>query len=96
MVDLSEYGGRVAVVTGAASGMGLCLSRKICATGGSTVMCDVNGDALDKAAAEINAKGAGHAYPCVSDVRRFADAEKAAALALEKMGRIDLLVTCAG
>jgi 3-oxoacyl-[acyl-carrier protein] reductase len=96
MIDLSEYGGRVAVVTGAASGMGLCLSRKICAAGGSAVMCDVNGEALDKAAADINAKGVGHAYPCVSDVRRFADAEKAAALALEKMGRIDLLVTCAG
>ena len=96
MVDLSEYGGRVAVVTGAASGMGLCLSRKICAAGGSAVMCDVNGEALNGAAAEINAKGAGRAYPCVSDVRRFADAEKAAALALEKTGRIDLLVTCAG
>ena len=58
MIDLSEYGGRVAVVTGAASGMGLGLSRKICAAGGSAVMCDVNGEALDKEAAEINAKGA--------------------------------------
>ena len=51
MIDLSEYCGRVAVVTGAASGMGLCLSRKICAAGGSVVMCDVNGAAKTGASA---------------------------------------------
>ena len=96
MLDMREYGGRVAVVTGAASGMGLCLSRKICAAGGSAVMCDVNAEALDSVVAGINANGTGHAYACHCDVRRFADAEKAASLALEKENRIDLLVTFAG
>jgi 3-oxoacyl-[acyl-carrier protein] reductase len=96
MLDISEYCGKVAIVTGAASGMGLSFSRKMCAAGGAVVMCDVNAEALEAAAAEISSAGPGRAYACPADVRSFADAEKAAALALEKEGSIDLLVTFAG
>lgn len=96
MLDMSEYKGRVAIVTGAASGMGLCLSRKICAAGGVAVMCDIDGGALDRAVSVINSVGVGHAWPCVADVRKFADAERAASFAIEKEGRLDLLVTFAG
>ena len=96
MVDMTEFRGRTAVITGAASGMGLCASQKLCAAGANVVMCDINPEALDKAAAEISAKGAGKAFACVSDVRKFADAERAAALALEETGRLDHLVTFAG
>lgn len=96
MVDMTEFKGRTAVITGAASGMGLCASQKLCAAGANVVMCDINPEALEKAAAEINAKGAGKAFACVSDVRKFADAERAAALALKETGRLDHLVTFAG
>ena len=96
MIDTREYAGRTAVITGAASGMGLCASRALCAAGATVVMCDVNAAGLEQFAAEINAAGPGRALPCVADVRKFADAERAAALALEKTGRIDLLVTFAG
>ena len=96
MLDMSEYKGRVAIVTGAASGMGLCLSRKICAAGGVAVMCDIDGGALDRAVSVINSVGVGRAWPCVADVRKFADAERAASFAIEKEGRLDLLVTFAG
>ena len=96
MLDMSEYKGRVAVITGAASGMGLCMSRKICAAGGAVVMCDVDGAALDRAVSGINSANAGHAWSCVADVRKFADAERAALFAMEKEGRLDLLATFAG
>ena len=96
MIDMSEYKGKVAVITGAASGMGLCMARKIVEAGGAAVMCDVNADVLAAVASEINATGPGRAYACVSDVRKFSDAEKASQLAIEKEGRIDLLVTFAG
>ena len=96
MVDMTEYRGRTAVITGAASGMGLCASQKLCAAGATVVMCDINAEALEKCAAEINAKGPGVAWPCVTDVRKFADAQKAADLALAKTGRIDLLIPFAG
>lgn len=92
-----EYSGKTAVITGAASGIGLLAARTLCEAGARVVMCDVNADALEKAANEINASGKGvRAFPCASDVRRFADAEKAAALAVERTGRLDVLVTCAG
>ena len=96
MVDMTEFAGRTAVVTGAASGMGLCAAQRLCAAGASVVMCDINAEGLEKSAAEINAKGVGTALACVTDVRRFADAERAAALALAKTGRIDHLITFAG
>lgn len=91
-----DFKGKTAVITGAGSGMGLCASRELAKYGASVVMCDINKDALVQAAAEINAEGPGIVYPCVTDVRRFMDAEAAAELALEKTGRIDLLVTFAG
>ena len=92
-----DYTGKTAVITGAGSGMGLCASQELAKLGANVVMCDVNVEAVEMAAAEINGgNAAGRAYPCVSDVRKFADAEKAAALALDKTGRIDLLVTFAG
>ena len=59
-------------------------------------MCDLNEEGANKAADEINALGKGKAYAVVADVRKFSDAERAAALAIEKTGRIDLLVNYAG
>ena len=91
-----DYTGRTAVITGAASGMGLCASQELVKFGASVVMCDINAATLEKAAADVNALCPGKAYPCVTDVRKFADAQKAAGLALEKTGRIDLLVPFAG
>jgi len=96
MVDMTEFKGRTAVITGAASGMGLCASQKLCAAGANVVMCDVNPESLEKAVTEINAKDGGRAIACTSDVRKYADAERAAALALSETGRIDHLLTFAG
>ena len=90
------YDGKTAVITGAASGMGLCTSRTLASAGATVVMCDINEDGLRKAADEINALGKGRAYAVVADVRKYADAERAAALAVEKTGKIDLLVNYAG
>ena len=92
-----DYTGKTAVITGAGSGMGLCASRELAVLGANVIMCDIDADAVDKAAKDINGGDAkGHAYPCVCDVRKFSDAQKAAALALDKTRRIDLLATFAG
>lgn len=95
MIDMSEFKGRTAVVTGAASGMGLMTAQKLCAAGANVVMCDVNAAALATCVDDLNAQGPGRAVVCAGDVRRFADAERAAAEA-EKLGGCDILVTCAG
>ena len=82
---------KTAVITGAASGMGLCTSKTLAAAGATVFMCDINAESVTKAADEINALGRGKAYAVVADVRKFEDAERSAALAVEKTGRIDLL-----
>lgn len=96
-----HFEGKVAVVTGAASGMGLLASRELAAAGAKVVLCDVNEEALARAGAEIAADPAvaaagGASAPCRCDVRRWDDAQGAAAAALGRFGRIDLLFCFAG
>ena len=55
---MKHFKGRTAVITGAASGFGLEASRIAAREGMNVVMADVQPDALDRAAAEIAARGA--------------------------------------
>ena len=95
------FAGKAAVITGAASGMGLLAARDLAACGADVVMCDVDEEALAREAAavadapETRAAG-GAAVSCPCDVRRWEDAQNAAALALERFGRLDLLFCFAG
>ena len=97
MISLKCYKGKTAVLTGAASGMGLLASQLLVRAGANVVMCDVNAKALCRAAKELNAEGkSGKAFACTVDVRKYADAERAARLAVRRTKRIDLLVNFAG
>jgi len=91
-VKLSE--GQVAVVTGAASGIGLGLCKALAERGLRLVLADVDAARLDAAAAEIQAADAPLAQRCdvakADDVRALADA------ALRRFGRIDLAFNNAG
>ena len=89
-----EFKNKVAVVTGAGSGMGLKTSQEFARLGATVVMCDVNATALDSAVADIASNG-GKAIAFVGDVRKWDDAMRAAAEAA-KLGGCDILVTCAG
>ena len=80
MAVARTFASKTAVITGAASGMGLCTSRTLAAAGATVFMCDINGDGVRKAADEINAQGKGRAYAVEADVRKFEDAERSAAL----------------
>ena len=99
MLDKSEYKGRTVVITGAASGMGLFASQELCAAGANVVMCDLDEARLRQEVEKLGGGGVekdgGRAVACVTDVRKFADAEKAAAEA-EKLGGCDVLITFAG
>lgn len=90
------FAGKTAVITGAASGMGLCTAKTLAEAGATVFICDINAQGAQKAAEEINAWGKGRAYAVEADVRKFADAERSAALAIEKTGKIDLLINYAG
>jgi len=99
-IDL-DYENKVAVLTGAASGMGLLASKELAAAGAKVVMCDVDAEALEREASALAAdpavaRAGGEAAPCRCDVRRWEDAQTAAALALDRFGRLDLLFSFAG
>lgn len=92
----SCFNGRTAVITGAASGMGLLLAREMAEAGANIVMCDINTEALTALAAEITAKGPGKAIGVTADVRKFQDAQAAADKAVECFGSLDYLLCIAG
>jgi len=86
---------KVAIVTGAASGMGLLTAQKYAEEGAKVVLTDINGDAVDAAAADIRAEG-GEATGIQVDVRRYDQVKDAVASAVETYGRVDILLNCAG
>lgn len=94
------FAGKVAVLTGAASGMGLRTAERLAAAGAKVVMCDLDEAKLRQeverlGGGEVEKRG-GQVLACPCDVRRFVDAERAARLALDRFGAIDLLIPFAG
>ena len=92
---MSRFTGRVAIVTGAASGIGKEIALRLAAEGGIPVIADLNLDAAAKTAAEIKAKG-GDAFAVAMNVTDEAEVEKGVADTMTKYGRIDILVSNAG
>lgn len=90
-----QFENKVAMITGAASGMGLLSAQKLAEEGAKVVLTDVNADAVAVAADAIRENG-GDAIGIPVDVRNYGQVEAAATAALEKFGRIDLLLNFAG
>lgn len=90
-----EFLGKTAIITGAASGMGLLSSQQLAARGARVVLTDVNGEAAEAAAADIRRQG-GEAMAIAVDVRDYAQVKHAAERTREKFGTIDILINCAG
>lgn len=91
-----EFNDKVAIVTGAASGMGLLFCRCFAELGGNVVMVDVNGEALKGFETEINDKKQGKALAVVCDVRDYEQVCNVRDSAVKEFGRIDVMVNFAG
>ena len=92
---MKNFKGRTAVITGAASGFGLEVSRIAARLGMNIVMADVQQDALDTAAAEISALGA----PVLAfrfDVSKGAEVEALGAATLARFGAPNFVFNNAG
>lgn len=90
-----EFQGKTAIITGAASGMGLLAGQRLAAEGARVVLTDVDEEKVKACAEAIRADG-GEAIGVRVDVRDFADIEKAVDSALEKYGSVDILINSAG
>jgi len=91
----NNIAGKVAIVTGASSGLGESTARHLAARGAKLVLAARRTDRLDKLVAEIRESG-GEAIAVATDVSKRADLERLAASAVEAFGRIDVLVNNAG
>ena len=82
--------GRVVLVTGGGTGLGRAAAAELRACGADVVISGRGREVLDATAAEIGA------YALAGDVREPGDAERMVRFALERCGRLDVLVNNAG
>jgi NAD(P)-dependent dehydrogenase (short-subunit alcohol dehydrogenase family) len=87
--------GRVAVVTGAASGIGRAMAVTFAGEGSAVVVADLDGTGAQEVATGIRASG-GEAEAVAVDVAEAASVDALAASALERYGRVDVLCNNAG
>ena len=90
--------GRVAVITGGASGIGLAAARRCAAMGMRVCIADLSQDALDAAAAEVKAAGRGPTaiLAMAIDVGRMEDVQKLKERVYATFGEVSLLMNNAG
>ena len=85
---------RVAVVTGAARGIGLAITRRMLASGYAVSLWDVDGETLAATAASLEPRD--RILPIVCDVSQLADVAAATEAVEQRWGRLDVLVNNAG
>jgi 3-oxoacyl-[acyl-carrier protein] reductase len=84
--------GKVAVITGAASGFGEGMAKRFAEEGAKVVVADLNVSGAERVAGEIGAA----AVACKADVSDRADVDAMVKLATDRFGRLDIMVNNAG
>jgi len=85
-----DFSDQSVIVTGAAQGIGLVVSRRFAEAGATVFMVDVDGELLQSAADDIGA------VACVADVCSTEDVEGIVTRAIEDTGRVDVVFNNAG
>ena len=86
---------KVALVTGAAQGIGYAIAERLAQAGASVVIADLHADAAEKAAESLRAQG-NKSVAIQADVTRSEDVEAMVAQTLERFGHLDILINNAG
>ncbi len=89
-----RFAGKVAVVTGAASGIGKAIATSFAREGAKVVIADLNQHGADEVAQELG--GSAYAIGVAMDVTNEAQVEAGMGRAIGEYGRIDVLVSNAG
>jgi NAD(P)-dependent dehydrogenase (short-subunit alcohol dehydrogenase family) len=92
---MQELEGKTAIVTGAASGIGLGMARSFARANMAVVLCDIRGDRLDAALAEVRGLGA-KAIAVVTDVSDRGSVRDAGDAALKAFGELHVACNNAG
>ena len=90
-----QVAGKVVLVTGGSSGIGLAAAHKLAEAGAITIICGRDEDKLEQAKKEINARGF-EVITYSADVADMADCDRFVQLLLANHGGVDVLVNNAG
>ena len=93
---MPRFSGKVAIITGAASGIGLAIARRYVEEGASVAIADLNADAAKAAAADLTKLGPGKAIGLAMDVTSEAQVNDGVAKVVQQWGGVDILVSNAG
>jgi len=91
-INKNEFKGQVAVVTGAASGIGLAISHRLLKEGALVALLDINGNALESQFKQYKAK----AKCCAIDITQQSSITESVEEIIKLYGKIDILINCAG
>ena len=92
---MEHFEGKVAVVTGAASGIGRAMADAFVAEGMKVVLADVEHEPLEAAAAELRERG-GDVFAVLADVREPAEVDRIGAAAMDVFGALHVACNNAG
>ncbi len=92
---MKEFKGKVAVVTGAASGIGRAIAERLAAEGMTLVLADIEEQALAKTEGELKAKGT-TTLAVPTDVSKAGDVEALARKTIDAFGAVHIVCNNAG
>ena len=87
---MTRFEGKIAAITGAASGMGRCITLRLAEEGATVFGIDVNADGLAKVRAEVEAAG-GSMTARVTDISEPDECRAAIADCIDRLGHLDVL-----
>ena len=92
---MNSLEGKVAIVTGSATGIGYGISKRLANDGANLVMVDMDANMLEQSASEVSARTR-EVEISIGDVAEPQTAREAVTKAVDKWGKIDILVNNAG